>query len=403
MLELAVIHRPGILNGKLNLGRILETMLYYDRVHLMMSAQMFVGIWDELGPDDARVLMGHHTITTTLTPEMLAVHTNTGPLLVTHRPIAIKMAGTQEKLLSDKDVVGTLHHMLKGLPNRPGGSWAEVNRLVKLTKTSRYAKILGDEQANFDRFLSLAQDSETVRMFICSWAMTNGLKINYDALNHSEFSAINLGDDLLMTSTVPPARIISNWSYTDSWGGILSNMQDYAVDLHLSNNYAADIVSDPGVSEVASTRVDLSLQRSRRSRDQVSAFEEMVFDEAHGFADAFNGGLITFAEAIKAIDQSRRFRGWAKGLAPDADLIAEYHRAVTKDTILKSLPASVARFAIFNGAGAMADLFAPGSSMIASAIDAFVVERVIGGWRPNIFVNNLKKVLDSAERQAGGG
>jgi hypothetical protein len=134
--------------------------------------------------------------------------------------------------------------------------------------------------------------------------------------------------------------------------------------------------------------------------DQISAFEEMVFDEAHIFADAFNSGLISFAEALKVIDQSRRFRTWAKGLAPDANLLVEYHRATAKDTILNKLPASLARFAIFNGAGILADAAAPGASWATSAFDTFVIDRLLGGWRPNFFVQNLQKTLAKAERRS---
>jgi hypothetical protein len=71
VLELSMIHRPGLLDGRQDIGRILEAMLYYDRVHLMMSAQLFTSLWDELGPDNFYVLLDHPTITTTLTPEVL--------------------------------------------------------------------------------------------------------------------------------------------------------------------------------------------------------------------------------------------------------------------------------------------------------------------------------------------
>lgn len=38
ILDLAKIYRPGMIDGKQDLGRILETMLYYDRARLLVSA-----------------------------------------------------------------------------------------------------------------------------------------------------------------------------------------------------------------------------------------------------------------------------------------------------------------------------------------------------------------------------
>jgi hypothetical protein len=400
MLELALIHRPGILAGRQNLGRILEAMLYYDRVHLMMSAQMFTGLWDTLGPDDLGALLAHHTITTTLTPQMLAVHSDPGPALVTHRPVAIKMSGREGKIIHDKDDVGTLVQMLERLPNRPGGTWAQVNKLVKLTKASRYAKMLGGEMESHQRLVSLVKDQDTLKLFVRGWAIANGQRVNEQALQLAEISLIELGERFAILSTVSLEQMVAGWKPSETWGTILNNIQDYAVDLYLSNAHSADIITAPEISEVASARVDLSLQRAAQNSAQISAFEEMVFDDAHGFADAINGGLISFSEALKVIDQSRRFRTWTKGLSPDANLISEYHKAVTKDTMLQKFPFSVARFAFFNGVGMAADGAAPGTGLISSAIDTFIVERIFRGWRPNFFVRNIQKTLKKAENRA---
>lgn len=401
MLELSMIHRPGIRDGRQNLGRVLETMLYYDRVHLMISAQMFAGLWDALGPDDVAALLGHPTITATLTPEMLAIKNETGPAFVTHRPVAIKMGGRDGKMIHDKDDVGTLLQFIERLPNRPGGTRAQVNKLHKMTKRSRYDKMLGGQIESRQRLVSLIKDQYTLKLFLRGWAIDNGQAVNEAALEQAQIDVVELGEEFMIASSVPLEQMVSGWDPAENWGTILRIVQDYAVDLYLSNAHSADIVTAPDISEVASARVDLSLQRSRKMGDQISAFEEMVFDEAHGFADAFNDGMISFAEALKVIDQSRRFRTWAKGLAPDADLIHEYHRAVTKDTILKSLPASIARFVFFNSAGMAADTaVAPGTGLITSAMDSFIVERVFGGWRPNIFVRNVQKVLAKAEKRA---
>lgn len=111
-----------MIDGKQDLGRILETMLYNDRVHLVVSAQTFTGLWDLLGPDDLCALFGYPSVTVTLTPQMLAVKNEIGPLFVTHRPVAIKLSGHDGKLIDDKDDIDTLLQMIGGLPNRPKGA-----------------------------------------------------------------------------------------------------------------------------------------------------------------------------------------------------------------------------------------------------------------------------------------
>jgi hypothetical protein len=375
-------------------------MLYYDRVHLMMSAQMFSGLWDSLGPDDLDALLSHPTITTTLTPEMLGIKNDIGPAITTHRPVAVKLAGRDGKMIDDRDDVGSLLQFLERLPNRPGGTRPQVNKLLKKTRRSRYAKMLGGDIESRQRLVSLIKDQDTLKLFIRGWAVSNAKAVNETALQFAQITVIELGDEFMISSNVSLEQMVTGWDPADNWGTILTSVQDYAVDLYLSHAHSADIVTAPEVSEIATTRLDLSLQRAKIHNDQISAFEEMVFNEAHGFADAVNDGLISFAEALKVIDQSRRFRTWTRGLAPDADLIHEYHRAVAKDTILKNVPNSIARFAFFNGAGMVADFMVPGTGLVASAIDTFVVERILGGWRPNVFVRNVKNVLLKAEARA---
>jgi hypothetical protein len=386
--------------GQHDLGRILEAMLYYDRVHLMMSAQMFLGLWDILGPDDFGALLAHPTITTTLTPQMLGIKNEIRNGIVTHRPVAFQLSGRDGgQMIRNNDDVGILVAHSQNLLNRPGATRPQITKLLKLTKPSRYAKMLGGEAASAERIISLAKDQETLKLFLRGWAVANGQTANEAAIQAAQISVIDVGEEFMFASTVPLEQMVTGWNPAQNWGEILASLQDYAVDLYLSDAHSADIITAPEIGAVASRRIDLSIQRALRNQTQISAFEEMVFDEARGFADAYNDGLITFSEALKVIDKSRRFRTWTKGLAPDADLIVEYHRAVTKDTILKSLPASIARFVVFNGAGMLADTVATGTGLISSAIDNFVVERLIGGWKPNIFVRNVKKLLDKAERR----
>ena len=65
-----------MIDGKQDLGRILETMLYYDRARLLVSTQTFTGLWDLLGPDDLCVLFGYPSVTVTLRPQMLGEELN---------------------------------------------------------------------------------------------------------------------------------------------------------------------------------------------------------------------------------------------------------------------------------------------------------------------------------------
>jgi hypothetical protein len=400
MLDLSVIHSPGMHNGQHNVGRILEAMLYYDRVHLILNAQTFSGLWAALGPGDLKALLNHSTITSTITPEHLGIFNNNRNGVLTHSQAMFKLSGKAGKLIHEKDDIGSLLAIVRNLPNSEDLTRNKIEKIIKNSSRARYETILGGWNNSASRLLSLVEDAETLKMFLRGWAVTNKHAINEAALDKCKIEIIDMGGEFFISSSILMGEIISGWDNENGWGLVISSVQDYSIDLHLSNSFSADIITTPEISEVASERLDLSLQRGRKSSEQISLFEKMVFDEAHIFADAYNDGMITFLEAMKIIDDSRKFRAWLKNLPPDSSLIKEYQKAISKETLLSKLPVSLLRFAMFNSAGMIADAHAPGSGVIASAIDTYVVEKLFGGWRPNIFVKNVEKKINKAKERS---
>lgn len=161
--------------------------------------------------------------------------------------------------------------------------------------------------------------------------------------------------------------------------------------------FAADLISTERFASIAERRLDLALTRASQSTDKIVAFEEMVFGDSHSFATAFNEGRLTFRDAMKLIDQSKKFRQWTVGMHPDASLIDEYHRAMAKETIWGKLPGKSVRFAAFSGAGIAIDAviktpgFGTAAGVALSAFDTFVIDNVVRGWRPNMFVDQLTR------------
>jgi hypothetical protein len=59
------------------------------------------------------------------------------------------------------------------------------------------------------------------------------------------------------------------------------------------------------------------------------------------------------------------------------------------------LPVKALRFGLFVAGGKIADMWAPGTSVAAEFVDAFVVEKIAKRWRPHYFVeNDLRNFLD---------
>ena len=88
------------------------------------------------------------------------------------------------------------------------------------------------------------------------------------------------------------------------------------------------------------------------------------------------------------LKEARKFKDWLQQQEPSVSLIHEYYKALEKETWLDKLPTKAIRFLIFTGGGLLVPAL---GSLGLSAADTFLVDRLLGGWKPNQFVNGPLK------------
>ena len=102
---------------------------------------------------------------------------------------------------------------------------------------------------------------------------------------------------------------------------------------------------------------------------------------------------------MKAIYAADRFKGWLVKQDIDSELIKEYYKEVTKNSSFDHLPGKSLRWSIFTGLGIASDLIIAGglgtvAGVSLSLLDAFVLDKLIKGWKPNQFVEeNLENLI----------
>ena len=396
MFERAVIVNPGRKDGHLDLSRILDAMLYYKKIDIIIDASTFHEMWVILGKDGLRSLLNHPSLNVSITPENPAIINNTKNGIKTHFPAAYTICGQHGNVRRDNDWIGSLHQSLNNFDADITRS--DVKNVVSNLKNTTFSKIFMNEKYQKSIFDSLIKDGDSMKLFLESYAASNGLSLNRNLLKEVSIESVLLNDGYLITNSIDLNKIVIG-ANLDGWDKIIPSVQCYGFDLQLSQTRSADIISSEINAYIASARIDLSLTRAKVSQDRQSAFEEYVFSEARAFGSAFNSGTIDIFEALQAIDKTYKFRDWLTEFLPDSDIISEYHRAISKESILSSLPAKAVRFSIFTGLGVAVDAMgAPGLGTVGgialSAIDSFVVDNILRGWRPNAFVNTIKKSID---------
>ena len=125
--------------------------------------------------------------------------------------------------------------------------------------------------------------------------------------------------------------------------------------------------------------------------------EQVWLEDARALREAINSGERTFAELRKVLSSAAEFRNRLKNQEPDQELVKAYFREVTKTSWVDKLPTKSVRWSIFTGLGLVVDALGgsglgTASAVAVSAADAFLLDRLLKGWKPNQFVDDsLKK------------
>ena len=116
-------------------------------------------------------------------------------------------------------------------------------------------------------------------------------------------------------------------------------------------------------------------------------------EDAKAVCETITRGERTFKDLLELISKAKKFQKWLAGKEPDCDLLREYYKEVTAGSWVDKLPAKVARWSIFTGIGLVIDALGgagigTAAGLTVSAGDALILDSIIGGWKPNHFIDN---------------
>jgi hypothetical protein len=174
--------------------------------------------------------------------------------------------------------------------------------------------------------------------------------------------------------------------------------------------YAATLDSEVAVAPieqvVQATAVESIVRRHMQSTSQISSFVDLTMRDGRAIREAVNSGHVSFAQVLKLLDSADRFRHWLREQPIDAELLHSYYQSIVSDSWADKLPGKSARWAVFTGLGLAADALgtAPWGTIggvAISAVDSFLADKLVKGWKPHQFVEGKLKAAFSKEELAG--
>ena len=180
---------------------------------------------------------------------------------------------------------------------------------------------------------------------------------------------------------------------------IILNIAEARGNIHLAGLFNSEIADRTIYANIVRLKVNSLIQKQSNSLNNISSFNEYILQDYKPLGDVILNKEKSFSEFIDLLHKSDKFKSWLKDVDCDSKLIAEYYKAVTKDSWVESLPSKAVRFYIFTGAGLILDAAFAGGLGTAIGIaltagDSFLIEKLLKKWKPNQFIDEpLKNFL----------
>ena len=163
-----------------------------------------------------------------------------------------------------------------------------------------------------------------------------------------------------------------------------------------------EVAVHPIEKVVQAKAVEAVALRYSKSQTQIDGFADLTLSCSYAIREAINSGRVPFSYVIELLDSADKFRHWLHGQPPDSNLLRAYYQETVKESWVEKLPAKSTRWSIFTGIGLGLDAFGAGglgtaTATALSAVDAFVLDKLIKGWKPHQFVEKDLKTMFSEE------
>lgn len=385
MFESILIRQTQPFGTMADAGLLAEALLFYRQTLVAATTGDIAALLKVMDPQDLIGLIEDGHLTATLIEDILATYTENRQGVEGHKFVAIELFGHQDRkakysreeklelaiekvVASRRDAKKIARRLVHLLPHR------KINALKE-----NPAAVTAAARRDLDNPVYVRDAVDRIlRTFVPDYARS--LRLQFDVLGAGDEFVVGHNIDLTRANAEFHERVPKEIaSITTAF--LMNHLLSARGDMLLASQYMSEIVTSPVHNALIELQFDHLLIKRERNVEQIRVFQDAVLD-GRSLREAINSGGRSFSEFRKLLETAQKFRSWLHNASPDQRLIAEYERALVADTWINSLPAKAIRFAICSVLGAAGAPVGIG----AGALDAFLVEKILKGWRPHHFV-----------------
>jgi len=369
--------------GGLDLGFLLECLLFYQKVHLVVSEPGLGELITFFGEDELLRLLENGVLVVHYEFDHLAIATHNEKGTQYHSPVSFYSP--------DHSLLKALQKSLHAVSGAKNKSNRNLSRLLPRIETLRrdVSVVNAAVERLADTSFVASAASISVRNLVPSYSRPIKFVCEREEKGFVVDTDIPFGFLNAIRSTQGKSEM--------SIGLILESMCRVEADLSLSAMNLSEIATHPAGSELIKLRFSHIINRFERSETSRERFAEEVL-ETKALRYLLDKSPESISKIVDAIIDAQEFKEWLSTQQATADIVLEYYRKITAKSIFDKLPAKSIRWISCAGLGLLADFtFAGGVGTVLGnaigAVDTFYLDSWLKGWRPNQFVDERLRPL----------
>lgn len=385
-------------SGLVNIGEIADILLYYSKVELILDSRVFTDLIRLIGADALIRLARLPFVKIYLITDDMALLSGQGKLV--HKLITLSISDGQRVYKTKRAKVRALFSQALGdssLARRQADFISQFVTEVSFKKgLDLSAK--GDLSINdlFDKDFS----REAARVIMKSIIPGVALPQNF------RFDVIPYGESMIIDTDLDMASISKEYSDLLSSKGtsfdpstILLKMAYNRSSFGLSASLGCDTFTTEEASSLFNMKLSKILSGRTHFKEHNNEFSEWVLS-GKMIGKVIEKKEKKFEDFLDLVEESEKFKKWIVGIDQNESIAKEYFKEINSVEWIDRIPGKAMRYLAFTGTStAIGFLASPivgaASAAALSAADAFILDKIAKGWKPNHFVDgHLKKFLD---------
>lgn len=381
-----VVLRQSDTGGSLTVGELAEALLFYQNVHLMLDHGSLSHLISQIGMPHLLKLLSRPNVSAVFCDESLGTKTDKIGDQLFHNFIAFTLAGSQET-----GVIKNRKKRIEFILGRQGYERKIAKKLserfclkVPTRKLSGDYFVIGgvvnaaNSEMN-DRDFIYESMRRVVSNIIGENIISADFKFNVVGAQSNFQIDTNLNFDLVTAAKKKRARSFDG-EITPAY--LINHVLGSCADTVFASHYGGEFYTSDLSSQIIQLKHSELLKRMGIERNELREFKEIVVTDVPSIREVLNSGERTFDEFLSVLEKSQKFREFTQGVNPDEKLVEEYWKSVTAEGWISRSPSKVLRYVL----GSVHTALEPVSGSIGSAVDSLFIEKLLGGWKPNHFV-----------------